>query len=73
MLIVAPSGLCLRWQEEMRQKFNEEFVIYDRETVQTLKNLHGQSTNIWILKDKIISSLDFIKPKKTDEDIRKQL
>ena len=70
VLIVAPSGLCLRWQEEMRQKFNEEFVIYDRETVQTLKNLHGQSTNIWILKDKIISSLDFIKPKKTDEDIR---
>ena len=30
VLIVAPSGLCLQWQEEMRQKFGEDFAIYDR-------------------------------------------
>jgi len=70
VLIVAPSGLCLQWQEELRQKFDEEFAIYDRETVQTLKQLHGQSTNIWKLTDRIITSLDFIKPKKMNEEIQ---
>ncbi len=70
VLIVAPSGLCLQWQEELRQKFGEEFAIYDRETVQSLKQLHGQSTNIWTLKDRMITSLDFIKPKKMNEEIR---
>ncbi|CFX06421.1 SNF2-related [Syntrophomonas zehnderi OL-4] len=70
VLIVAPSGLCLQWQEELRQKFDEDFAIYDRETVQTLKQLHGQSTNIWRLKDRIITSLDFIKPKKMNEEIQ---
>jgi len=73
VLIVAPSGLCLQWQEELRQKFGEDFAIYDRETVQTLKQLHGQSTNIWTLKDRIITSLDFIKPKKMNEEIRETL
>jgi len=70
VLIVAPSGLCLQWHEELRQKFDEDFAIYDRETVQTLKQLHGQSTNIWRLKDRIITSLDFIKPKKMNEEIQ---
>jgi len=70
VLIVAPSGLCLQWQEELRQKFDEDFAIYDRETVQTLKQLHGQSTNIWRLKDRIITSLDFIKPKKMNQEIQ---
>jgi superfamily II DNA or RNA helicase len=68
VLIVAPAGLCLQWQEELRQKFHEDFAIYDRETVQTLKQLHGQSTNIWSLKDCIITSLDFIKPQKINEE-----
>lgn len=67
VLIVAPSGLCLQWQEEMRQKFGEDFAIYDRETVQALKQLHGQSTNIWRLKDRIITSLDYIKPRRVNE------
>src|SRR5680860_417934 len=69
VLIIAPSGLCLQWQEELQQKFNEDFVIYDRETVQNLKQLYGQNTNIWTLKDKIITSLDFIKPKKINEEL----
>lgn len=69
ILIIAPSGLCLQWQEELQQKFNEDFVIYNRETVRNLKQLYGQSPNIWSLKDKIITSLDFIKPKKINEEV----
>ncbi|OCZ54245.1 helicase-related protein [Dehalobacter sp. TeCB1] len=73
VLVVAPSGLCLQWQEELKQKFNEDFIIYDRETVQSLKQLYGENTNIWTLRDKIITSMDFIKPKKINKDINEAL
>ena len=69
ILIVVPSGLCLQWKEEMRSKFKEEFALYDKETIHSLKQLHGETTNVWSLSDRIITSLDFIKPKKLREDL----
>jgi len=68
-LIVTPSGLCLQWQDEMKTKFGEDFPIYDRETIRTLQNLHGQDTNIWTLSDTIITSIDFLKPRTINEDL----
>ena len=65
ILIVAPSGLCGQWQDEMKLKFSEDFAIYDRETVNSLKKLNGEMTNVWTLNDQIITSIDFIKPKNT--------
>lgn len=64
VLIVAPAGLCYQWKAEMEQKFNEDFSLYDKETVLSLKNLYGLNTNVWTLRDKIITSLDFIKPRR---------
>lgn len=72
-MIIAPSGLCIQWQEELKQKFNEEFVIYDRETVQALKHLYGQETNVWSIKDRILTSLDFIKPKRISDELDESL
>ncbi len=69
ILIIAPSGLCNQWQEEMEFKFGEQFAIYDRDMVHSLKKSHGHDTNIWTCYDQIITSLDFIKPKKLDSDI----
>lgn len=69
VLVVAPSGLCLQWREEMKVKFGEEFVIYDRATVRSLKQLHGETTNVWTLADRVITSLDFIKPKKITDNL----
>jgi ERCC4-related helicase len=69
VLIIAPSGLCEQWKEEMKFKFFDDFVIYDREMVASLKKLHGQETNIWTIHDKIITSIDFVKPKKISEEI----
>lgn len=68
-LIIAPSGLCYQWQDEMKTKFAEDFAIYDSETIHTLKKLHGQDTNIWKLSDKIITSIDFLKPRTTGDDL----
>ncbi len=61
-LIVVPSGLVLQWHEEIVSKFNEHFVIYNKAYVKTLKQSYGQSTNVWKLNDKIIVSMDSIKP-----------
>ena len=69
VLVIAPAGLCYQWKEEMKQKFNEEFSLYDKETCLALKNLHGTESNIWTLNDKIITSMDFIKPRKIGDHL----
>ena len=68
ILIVAPSGLCGQWQDEMKLKFSEDFALYDRDTVNSLKKLNGETTNVWTLNDRIITSIDFIKPKKISDE-----
>ncbi len=69
VLIITPSGLCNQWKEEMKLKFFDDFIIYDKEMVLSLKKLHGQETNIWTLYDKIITSIDFVKPRKINEEL----
>ena len=69
VLVVAPSGLCHQWREEMKAKFGEEFVIYDRGTVLSLKKLYGERTNVWTLSDRIITSLDYVKPKNIHDEL----
>ena len=64
VLIVVPSGLITQWHEELLSKFNEQFVIYNSGFVKTLKQSYGKETNVWKLHDKIIVSMDFIKPLK---------
>lgn len=62
VLVVAPSGLTPQWRDEMQQKFDESFVIYDRQMVAALTQIHGQAANVWQAHDRVITSLDFIKP-----------
>jgi hypothetical protein len=65
VLIVAPAPLTVQWQEEMREKFDRNFVIYDRETVRTHRKSHPNQ-NVWKQEDLIITSIDFAK-QTTDE------
>lgn len=69
VLIIAPSGLVLQWHEELLSKFDEQFVIYNREYIRTLKQSYGEETNVWTLHDKIIVSLDSVKPQKNTDDL----
>jgi SNF2 family DNA or RNA helicase len=66
VLIVAPAGLLLQWQQEMRSKFNEEFEIYDGAAV---KFLGGGGINPWIRRDNVIASLPFAANSKNAEQI----
>lgn len=69
ILIIAPSGLCEQWKDEMKLKFFEDFVIYDRTMIASLKKLYGEETNVWSVRDRIIASIDFVKPKAINGDL----
>ena len=72
ILIVVPSGLVLQWHEELVDKFNEKFVIYTKDYIRALKQSYGEEINVWKLHDKIIASIDSIKPLKIDESLDKE-
>ena len=67
VLIVAPAPLTVQWQEEMREKFDRNFVIYDRETVRTHRKSHPNQ-NVWKQEDLIITSIDFAKQTTDDAE-----
>lgn len=56
VLIVVPGHLKDQWRRELKDKFEESFVIADRGTVTAL---YGDS--IWHREDQLITSMDFAK------------
>lgn len=56
VLIVVPGHLKDQWRRELKDKFEESFVIADRATVAAL---YGDS--IWQREDQLITSMDFAK------------
>lgn len=60
VLIVTPASLKLQWQEEMKDKFDQDYVIYDRDYVNAISRSAG-SENIWEHDDLVITSIDFAK------------
>lgn len=61
VLVVCPAGLTRQWQDEMRVKFDREFMIYglDFQVDQSWK---------WRLHDAVIASLDLVKPRDREDD-----
>jgi superfamily II DNA or RNA helicase len=68
VLIVAPAPLTTQWQEEIREKFDTNYVIYDRDYVEAKKDAYP-AENVWSHEDRIITSIDFAK----QEDMRSAL
>ena len=56
ILVVVPGHLKDQWRREMKEKFDEKFVILDRSTFDAH---YGQ--NPWETSDQIITSIDFAK------------
>ena len=62
ILIVAPSGLTRQWQDELKTKFNEDFVLMTKESFKSFQEVHGED-NVWSNYNYVITSVDFLKPK----------
>ena len=68
VLIVAPAPLTTQWQEELREKFDTNYVIYDRDYVEAKRDAYP-AENVWSHEDRIITSIDFAK----QDDVRSAL
>jgi superfamily II DNA or RNA helicase len=64
ILIVAPGHLRDQWQRELKERFDERFVLMDR---QTMRNRFGE--NAWESEFQVITSLDFAR----QEDVMQAL
>lgn len=60
VLIIAPAPLTTQWQEELREKFDSNYVVYDRDYVDAKRDAHP-TQNVWTHDDRIITSIDFAK------------
>jgi len=61
ILIVVPAPLCFQWQRELRERFDENFVIYDSSYVDTMRNSLPKDANVWEANHRVITSLDYVK------------
>lgn len=52
ILIITPAGLTLQWQEEMKEKFDLDFVVYKEDVMGQLTFDHN---------DRVIASIDTLK------------
>ena len=54
VLILVPSGLARQWQFELKTKFNETFAVFNRATLDYLRNKDPE--NPWLDHDSVIVS-----------------
>ena len=64
VLVVAPAGLCVMWQEEMRDKFGLEFRIVNTDAVRQLRRERGVGASIFTSFPRLIVSIDWIKDRR---------
>jgi superfamily II DNA or RNA helicase len=60
VLIVTPAPLTEQWQAEMREKFDRDYMVYERDYVDATKQ-GSPNENVWLQDDRIITSIDFAK------------
>ncbi len=60
ILIVTPAPLADQWQMEMQDKFDRDYMVYDRDYVQAKRDAKPNE-NVWTQDDRIITSIDFAK------------
>ena len=60
VIIVAPAGLCLKWQDEMAEKFGLDFTVVNSETMRDVRRSHGLHANPFTLFPRIIVSMAWL-------------
>ncbi|MBU7017305.1 MAG: DEAD/DEAH box helicase family protein [Theionarchaea archaeon] len=61
ILIICPASIQEQWQEEMKDKFNLDFVILDSAQVFKIQKTLGMDANPWTTSPRIITSMDYIR------------
>jgi len=61
VLVVCPASLCIKWRDEMNDKFGLEFRIVDTELLRHLRRTRGLRANPWTHFPRLIVSMDWLK------------
>jgi superfamily II DNA or RNA helicase len=61
ILIVCPASIQDQWKEELREKFNLEFVIMNSAEVLQIQKSLGMDANPWTTSPRIITSMDYLR------------
>jgi superfamily II DNA or RNA helicase len=64
ILVVAPAGLVLQWQSEMKGHFGEDFRLILPSSLAALRQAGAidENENLWRMHDQVICPLDSVKP-----------
>ncbi len=64
ILVVAPAGLVLQWQSEMKSHFNEDFRLILPGNLNALRQAGAidEAENLWRMHQQVICPLDSVKP-----------
>jgi superfamily II DNA or RNA helicase len=61
VLVVCPASLCVKWRDEMAEKFGLEFRIVDSDLLRHLRRTRGLRANPWTHFPRLIVSMDWLK------------
>ena len=64
VIVVCPAGLCVKWQEEMRDRFGLEFRIINTDAVRQLRRDRGVGANVFTSFPRLIVSIDWLKDRR---------
>ena len=64
VIVVCPAGLCVKWQEEMRDRFGLEFRIVNTDAVRKLRRDRGVGANVFTSFPRLIVSIDWLKDRR---------
>ena len=73
VIVVCPAGLCVKWQDEMRDKFGLEFKIVNSETMKEVRRTHGVHANPFTLFPRIIVSMAWLPGPRAQRQLRDAL
>ena len=64
ILVVAPAGLVLQWQSELKSHFNEDFRLILPGNLSALRQAGAidEEENLWRMHNQVICPLDSVKP-----------
>src|SRR6266540_3174595 len=61
VMVVCPASLCVKWRDEMAEKFGLEFRIVDAGLLRHLRRTRGPYANPWTHFPRLIASVDWLK------------
>lgn len=61
VVVACPASLCVKWRDEMAEKFGLEFRILDTELLRHLRRTRGLRANPWTHFPRLIVSIDWLK------------